>query len=269
MAVDADGDAFVVWESYRPGRQRYGIYGQRFNAAGMKVGGEFQVNTYTTSQQMYPSVAVDADGDAFVIWESYGQDGSGFGIYGQRFDAAGMKVGGEFQINTYTTSISIFHRWRWTPTATPWSCGKATARTATGYGIYGQRFNSAGVKVGGEFQINTYTTNDQRYRIGGDGRRRRRRGRVGKLRQDGSSYGIYGQRFNSAGMKVGVRVSDQHLHDEYQQYSHRWPWTPTATPWSCGRATARTAVLWHLRPAVQLGGGQGRRRVPDQHLHDG
>ena len=34
------------------------------------VGGEFQVNSYTTSFQRIPSVAVDADGDFVVVWES-------------------------------------------------------------------------------------------------------------------------------------------------------------------------------------------------------
>ena len=34
------------------------------------LGSEFQVNTYTTNSQNNPSVAVDADGDFVVVWES-------------------------------------------------------------------------------------------------------------------------------------------------------------------------------------------------------
>jgi len=38
-------------------------------------GPEFLVNTYTTSGQSLPSVAMDADGDFVVAWTSGGQDG--------------------------------------------------------------------------------------------------------------------------------------------------------------------------------------------------
>ena len=43
------------------------------------VGPEFRVNTYTTGGQVVPSVAMDADGDFVVTWDSLGQDGSGSG----------------------------------------------------------------------------------------------------------------------------------------------------------------------------------------------
>ena len=49
------------------------------------VGGEFRVNTYTTGDQHYPSVATDADGDFVVGWSSSSQDGSGWGVYAQRY----------------------------------------------------------------------------------------------------------------------------------------------------------------------------------------
>jgi len=48
---------------------------------------EFQVNTYTTGQQLDASVAMDADGDFVVAWTSDGQDGNGHGIYAQRYSA--------------------------------------------------------------------------------------------------------------------------------------------------------------------------------------
>ena len=77
VAADDTGNFVVVWGSQAQDGSSYGIFGQRFNASGSKLGPEFPVNTYTTSDQRYPSVAVDADGDAFVTWNSYGQDGKG------------------------------------------------------------------------------------------------------------------------------------------------------------------------------------------------
>ena len=70
-------------------------------------GPEFQVNTYTTYGQIRPSVAVSAAGDFVVVWESVGQDGSAYGVFGQRFDNTGGNVGTEFQINTYLTSNQV------------------------------------------------------------------------------------------------------------------------------------------------------------------
>ena len=66
------------------------------------LGGEFQANAYTTGNQVFADVAADADGDFVVVWRSDGQDGDQGGIYAQRFNAAGTKVGGEFRDNTVT-----------------------------------------------------------------------------------------------------------------------------------------------------------------------
>jgi hypothetical protein len=203
VAVDADGDAIVVWISYDQDGSNYGVYGQRFNAAGAKVGGEFQVNTTTSNQQRDPSVAVDANGDALVAWSSFGQDGSGWGIFGQRFNSAGAKVGGEFQINTFTTSQQRYPSVAIDVSGNTFIAWQSFSQDGGGYGIYGQRFNSAGAKVGGEFQINTYTTNGQSFpsvAVDADGDALVVWHSVG---QDGSGDGIYGQRFNSAGAKVG------------------------------------------------------------------
>ncbi len=80
----------VVWNSVESsGSDSFqSIQGQRYDAGGNAVGSEFQVNSYTTSWQDRPSVAVDADGDFVVVWESTGSAGSdtSFGsIQGQRF----------------------------------------------------------------------------------------------------------------------------------------------------------------------------------------
>ncbi len=69
----------------------------------MAVGIEFQVNTYTSGAQNYPSVARDADGDFVIVWQSYGQDGSGDGIFARRFNAAGVPQAAEFRVNAYIT----------------------------------------------------------------------------------------------------------------------------------------------------------------------
>ena len=54
---------------------------------------EIQVNTTIYSSQTDPAVAVHSDGSFVVVWDSYYQDGSYNGVFGQRFDNAGEKAG--------------------------------------------------------------------------------------------------------------------------------------------------------------------------------
>src|SRR6185295_1852088 len=96
VATDGNGDFVVVWASYAPDTRKTDVFGQRFSASGAPRGGEFQINTYTTSYQDAPAVAADANGNFVVVWESQGQDGNAFGIVGRRFDAAGVPQGTEF-----------------------------------------------------------------------------------------------------------------------------------------------------------------------------
>src|SRR5437773_6085118 len=82
-------------------------------AAGLGLGGaaqgqvgQFEVNTYTTGGQRGPAVTGDGAGNFVVVWQSDGSAGSdtdGWSIQGQRYDSSGTPVGGEFQVNTYTT----------------------------------------------------------------------------------------------------------------------------------------------------------------------
>ncbi len=62
--------------------------------------GEIQVNTFTLNDQKDPSVAMDADGDFVIIWESINQGGatSMSDVYAQRFDSSGDPVGVEFPV---------------------------------------------------------------------------------------------------------------------------------------------------------------------------
>ena len=59
----------------------------------VRAGGEFQVNTYTTSRQKTPAVAADQDGDFIVVWTSLEQDAQSWGVFAQRF--APLPVGRE------------------------------------------------------------------------------------------------------------------------------------------------------------------------------
>ncbi len=78
------GGGFVVcWESFYQDGDGDGIFGQLYNNIGIKQGEEFQVNTYTSNSQEFPTVSGLSDGDFVVCWQSYKQGGSSWDIYGK------------------------------------------------------------------------------------------------------------------------------------------------------------------------------------------
>jgi len=149
-----DGGYVVVWQSAGQDEQfsnTFGIYGQRYDANNALVAGEFQVNTYNISNQQNPSIAGLANGGYVVVWQSSDQDGSGWGIYGQRYDLLGNTSGGEFQVNTNTN-------WnQQNPVIAALSDGgfvviwTSRLSVTNEYGIFGQRYSASGEPVGGEF----------------------------------------------------------------------------------------------------------------------
>jgi hypothetical protein len=71
----------------------------------MAIGGEFLVNTFFTSGQFAGDGGMAGDGAFVVAWQSQGNDGNGYGIFGQTFDSNGGATGTEFQVNKYTSTV--------------------------------------------------------------------------------------------------------------------------------------------------------------------
>jgi hypothetical protein len=104
-AAALTGGGFVVtWQSKDQDSSLNGIYGQRYDASGNPAGSEFRVNTYTPGNQLDPSVAGLLDGGFVVTWASPAPNRSGYNIFGQRYDAAGQRINGQFRINTTITA---------------------------------------------------------------------------------------------------------------------------------------------------------------------
>ena len=200
IAVSVSGDFVITWESQGQDGSGYGVFAQRYNAAGVAVGSEFQVNTFTDGDQMSPTVAMDADGDFIITWTSFNQNGSDSGIYAQRYDSAGVAQGGEFLVS------SIAENPVYSTVATDASGGFVIAwkaQDSSNWGIFAQRYNNAGVAQGAEFQVNSTSSQNQQFQsVAMDA--------AGDFvvawtsdYQDGSYGGIYAQRYNAAGVAQG------------------------------------------------------------------
>ncbi len=277
----SDGGFVVTWHSNGQDGSEKGIFGQRHDSRGNPVGEEFQVNTYTNNFQAYPSVAALPKGGFVVTWHSNGQDGSDYGIFGQRYNSRGNRAGNEFRVNTKTIGYQAFpsvnaladsgfvvtwtsrdnsthsffgqrydsngnpvgdefqvdpdangYGW-WGPKVATLSDGEFvvtwSSKNADGsnYDVYGQRYNSSGDPIGEKFQVNTYTSDRQNWSSvtalansgfivtwQSDG-------------QDGSSDGVFGQRYDNSGKRVG---------EEFQvnTYTNSWQMEPSATALSDG-----------------------------------
>jgi len=220
VAMSGSGDFVVVWESAggQDGSQT-GIFGQRFDAAGAKIGAEFPVNTSTTNAQGEPVVAMDDAGEFVVVWSSFGQDGSGYGIFGQRFGSNGVKSGSEFPVNTYTTgdqhepSVAMDGSGNF---VVVWS---SFGQDGDAEGVFGQRFDGTGNPRGSEFPVNTHTASDETHAsVVSD--------RLGNFvvawsdhNIDESSYAIVFRQFHADGEIIG----GEHLANSYTTNSQNYP----------------------------------------------
>lgn len=205
VAIDSDGDFVVAWEGAGQGGDNYGIYAQRYDNAGVAQGSEFQVNTYTTSSQSAPAIAIDSDGDFVIAWNSYGQAGygAGYDVYAQRYNSAGVAQGSEFRVNTISGNSQA------NPSIAMDSNGnfviawESVGQDGSGFGIYAKRYDNAGVPQGSEFRVNTHTTDSQ---IQSKAAMDSNGNFVIAWRsdfQDGSAGGIYAQRYDNMGVAQG------------------------------------------------------------------
>lgn len=170
VASDALGNFVVVYESEQQDANTVGrdldgtgIFAQRFDTNGALVGSEFRINTYTKDDQSTPAIAMNAQGDFVVVWESDRQDGSGVGIFGQRYNNSGQTVGSEFQVNTGTEgnqvnpAVALDESGNFVVT---WQSDDQDA-DGDGYGVYARRYNSTGSPSSQEFLVNQTTDGDQ------------------------------------------------------------------------------------------------------------
>ena len=109
VALSTAGDFVVVWQDNDGSGdgvdgEGSGIVARRYSAGGAPLGPEFVVNTYTSSMQSYASVAFDSTDRFVVTWTSdgsFGSDDSLESIQGQQYEANGMSIGPEFQVNSH------------------------------------------------------------------------------------------------------------------------------------------------------------------------
>jgi hypothetical protein len=84
VSMNDQGQFIVVWYSRNDhDGDLEGVFGQRYDTDGDPFGEEFQINSYVIGCQWFPEVAIKNTGEFVTVWQSDGQDGDGFGIFGR------------------------------------------------------------------------------------------------------------------------------------------------------------------------------------------
>lgn len=144
VASDALGNFVVVWSGNGPG-DADGVFVQRYQADGTRVGGEVRVNVTTTGAQRIASVAMDAAGNFVVVWMSPNNrtPTTGYGeVRARLFSSSGTPRSGELliQSNGFVHDVAMD------------ATGNFVIAYETSSGVketlYAQRYNAAGVAQG-------------------------------------------------------------------------------------------------------------------------
>ncbi len=218
MASGASGAFVVVWNSGGDQDGSYaGVFGQRYDSAGQSAGTEFQVNTYTMFDQNQAAVAAGADAAFVVVWIRYTYM-SNVDVFGQRYDSAGQSAGTEFLVNSFTVGLQR------NPAVSAAADGafivvwESDSQDGDGFGVFGQRHDSAGQAVGAEFQVNRFTPGAQRFPAIAAGSDGNFVVAWQSASQDGDYAGVFGLRYDSAGQTIGTEFQVNSYTSGIQQY---------------------------------------------------
>ena len=151
-----EGGFFASWTSMEQDSSGGAVIARKFDSSGNAVTDEVIVNSYTSGNQTNPEIVKLADGNVVLSWMSYGQDGSGYGLYSQILDQSLSKIEGEFLVNSETSGNQAYH------SMAPLSNGSfvvvwenSNSSNRSDHTLKGKIFNPDGSKNGFEFKVNT------------------------------------------------------------------------------------------------------------------
>jgi hypothetical protein len=198
-AMDGKGGFVLVWADEQS--IYWGIFAQRFDSTGAKLGNEFQVDENPDYENLYdPSVGMDLAGNFLVAWSD--RRSLNKNIYAKMYDSTGAQRGVDFQINDEILNDQI------TPNVGMCESGSFAVawmdnRHIGHYDIFARLFNSAGTPQGVDFQVNTETgTNHSQSAVAFDS--------TGKFLIAWNRGQTYARRYGSAGTALGDQFVVDH-----------------------------------------------------------
>ena len=160
VAMDRAGRFAVVWMR---DRSNHPIVVRLFNADGMPVTDPLLVNTASIASVTRPSIAMNSLGCFVVAWDGDPNHASEDDIYARCYDPNGAARGEPFLVNTIRAGAQ-----QWPQAAIndanefiiAWEHDTGDPNATE---IAARYFDPNGVPAGSQFQLNTYTLDEQRY----------------------------------------------------------------------------------------------------------
>jgi rubrerythrin len=169
VAIDTNGYITIVWHDSRNGESDRDIFAQKFDSLGNPLWGpsDIQVNqNLDSTDQLYPQVVTDSNGDAIVVWEDHRSGTQIRDIYAQKLDFNGNPLWGssdvkvnqnsafssseepDIDIDSNDNVIVVWHENRTGP---------------INWDLFAQKINSTGATQWGSSDkaVNQYTLNSQ------------------------------------------------------------------------------------------------------------
>jgi hypothetical protein len=238
IASDAAGDFVVVWHAPYPGGGE-GIFGQRFDRSGARLGAEFMANQDVWTSYYSPAVAMAHDGKFVIAWHQWDKTDGGvnsFEVFARRYDADGTPLGAEFRVDAVSIGLQYYPAVAMAPDDS-FVVAFVDQRDYDGpmMEISARRFDANGNPVGDQLSVNqTPTYNQYSPSIGIDA--------MGNFdvawtseHEDGYANGVYARRYGADGTA---------LSDEFRVNT---TWSTDEIAWLGALGVAPTgdfAVVW-------------------------
>ncbi len=221
--VSPGGQGVFVWLGNDPDH-RPAVHGKDYDLPGTTDPSTIEdmiLANFVALEDTPASAFMDAAGTSVVVWESYGEDGDGLGVFAKRIGFDGEPITEAFLVNTENTIGNQ---------ANPAVAGSADGQyvvvweadepTSPGHDIWAQRFNESDSPIGAAFLVNTTTMGDQSHADVA-------------MAEDGSfvvvwqssdevsgvpeGLGIFAQQFDADGFPIGseFQVNSERLRDQF------------------------------------------------------
>jgi hypothetical protein len=156
VSINEQGKFIVSWYNLSDNN----VYARLFESNGNSAGKDFNVNNSPDGQLGFPRVAMDKTGNFVVTWQKTSDDGSVFGVFARKYDEMGNAETQEFRVNSntnnpyfqYDPAIAMNTNGNFVIT---WQNLNKNLKGEGG--IFAQKFNNSGNKLGNEFLVKTYS----------------------------------------------------------------------------------------------------------------
>jgi hypothetical protein len=179
----------------------YGIFAQRFDSNGTKLGTEIHVNTCRPYGSFWPYMPPSYDQRFLLSWGPIRPE-TGEDVFVRLYEESGSPVGGPIQVNDYAQAGQDWESLAMFPNGGFVVAWSSDGQDGSDWGVFARRFDSDGRRLGTEFQVNSRFEGNQflpAVAAGEDGRFLIAWRGV----DSNSQYHIFAQRYNQSGERLG------------------------------------------------------------------